>query len=85
MHRTPSRARSGRVILLNKPYGVLCQFTDPEGRPTLADCCLIPQIFNARRFNVSLDHLPKLLRAEASCAKLEAFAAAHPARQPDAQ
>ncbi len=55
------------------------------GRPTLADCCLIPQIFNARRFNVSLDHLPKLLRAEASCAKLEAFAAAHPARQPDAQ
>lgn len=53
--------------------------------PTLADCCLIPQLFNARRFKVQLDHLPKILRAEQSCLALEAFAAAHPSRQADAQ
>lgn len=55
------------------------------GAPTLADCCLIPQLFNARRFNVALDHLPKVLRVEQSCAGVAAFAAAHPSRQPDAQ
>ncbi len=55
------------------------------GSPTLADCCLVPQLFNARRFNVPLDHLPKILRAEQSCAAMPAFAEAHPARQADAQ
>jgi maleylpyruvate isomerase len=53
--------------------------------PTLADCCLIPQLFNARRFNVPLDHLPKMRRVEAACGKLDTFAAAHPSRQPDAE
>jgi len=52
--------------------------------PSLADCCLIPQLFNARRFNLELDHLPKILRVEKSCEKIAAFAAAHPSRQPDA-
>lgn len=53
--------------------------------PTLADCCLIPQLFNARRYNTALDHLPKILRVEKTCETLAAFAAAHPSRQPDAQ
>jgi maleylpyruvate isomerase len=53
--------------------------------PTLADCCLVPQLFNARRFNVPLDHLPKILRAEESCNALQAFSDAHPSRQADAQ
>ena len=53
--------------------------------PTLADCCLIPQLFNARRYKVSYDHLPKIVRAEASCNALSAFEAAHPSRQPDSQ
>jgi maleylpyruvate isomerase len=53
--------------------------------PTLADVALVPQLFNARRFDVALDHLPKILAADAACAKLEAFAKAHPAQQPDAQ
>jgi maleylpyruvate isomerase len=53
--------------------------------PTLADVCLIPQVFNARRFNISIDHLPRILKVDSTCAKIEAFAVAHPSRQPDAQ
>ncbi len=49
--------------------------------PTMADICLIPQLYNARRFNVSLDVYPTLLRADENASKLEPFAAAHPDRQ----
>lgn len=45
---------------------------------TLADICLVPQLFNARRFAVALEDFPTLLRAEAEANALEAFAAAHP-------
>ena len=53
--------------------------------PTGADVCLVPQLYNARRFNVPLDDYPTLLRADANAAKLEAFARAHPDRQEAAQ
>jgi maleylpyruvate isomerase len=53
--------------------------------PTLADVCLVPQLFAARRFATPLAGLPKLLAIEAHCAAHPAFAAAHPARQPDAE
>ena len=49
--------------------------------PTGADVCLIPQLYNARRFDVPLDAYPTLLRAEENANKLEAFAAAHPDKQ----
>lgn len=49
--------------------------------PSLADVCLVPQMFNARRFNVPVDAYPTLLRADANAAALEPFAAAHPDRQ----
>ena len=49
--------------------------------PTVADICLVPQLYNARRFNVPLDGYPTLLRADANANALEAFAAAHPDRQ----
>ena len=49
--------------------------------PTGADVCLVPQLYNARRFNVPLDDYPTLLRAEENANNLEAFAAAHPDRQ----
>lgn len=49
--------------------------------PTGADVCLVPQLYNARRYNVSLDAYPTLLRAEENANKLDAFAAAHPDRQ----
>ena len=54
-------------------------------RPTLADICLVPQIANARRFNVDLTPYPTLTRIEAECNALSAFADAAPARQPDAE
>lgn len=53
--------------------------------PTLADCCLVPQIYNARRFNVSLDAYPEIVRIEANCLALPAFDAARPENQPDAE
>ncbi|MGO9418341.1 maleylacetoacetate isomerase [Roseiarcus sp.] len=52
--------------------------------PTLADLCLIPQLYNARRFGVEIDDLPKCLRVETACASIPAFEAARPERQPDA-
>ena len=48
--------------------------------PTLADVCLVPQLYNARRFEVPLDPFPTLVRADAEANRLEAFAAAHPDR-----
>lgn len=53
--------------------------------PTLADLCLVPQLGNARRFGVDVSAYPGLLRAEASAKALQAFTAAEPAAQPDAE
>jgi maleylacetoacetate isomerase len=46
--------------------------------PTLADICLVPQMFNARRLEAPLDAFPTLVRADAEAGRLEAFAAARP-------
>ena len=51
---------------------------------TVADLCLVPQIYNARRFDIDLTPFPILSRVEAVCADLPAFQAAHPSQQPDA-
>lgn len=51
---------------------------------TVADLCLVPQLYNARRFDLDLSPFPTLTRVEAACAVLPAFQAAHPDRQPDA-
>jgi maleylacetoacetate isomerase len=53
-------------------------------RPTLADVYLVPQVYNARRFEVPLDPYPKVAAAAEACARLDAFEAAAPERQPDA-
>jgi maleylpyruvate isomerase len=52
---------------------------------TLADVCLVPQIYNARRLKVPLDRFPKLVAIDAACAKLAAFEQARPENQPDAE
>lgn len=52
--------------------------------PGLADCCLIPQLYNARRFNLDLAPYPQLRTVEQACQALPAFAAALPEAQPDA-
>lgn len=51
--------------------------------PTLADICLIPQVFSAARFGVDLSAMPRLRAIHATCEALPAFAAAHPKAQPD--
>lgn len=66
-----AKARAGDFLFGNAPTG--------------ADICLVPQLYNARRFNVPLDDYPTLLRADANAAKLEAFAKAHPDKQEAAQ
>jgi maleylacetoacetate isomerase len=53
--------------------------------PTLADVCLVPQLANARRVDMDLSPYPTLTRIDAACRALPAFAAADPARQPDAE
>ncbi|HTQ06370.1 MAG TPA: maleylacetoacetate isomerase [Polyangiaceae bacterium] len=53
--------------------------------PTIADCCLIPQLFNARRFACDLSSYPTLLAIEQHCLALPAFRDAAPERQPDAE
>ena len=53
--------------------------------PTMADCCLVPQLANARRVDTDLSRMPTLLRIEQNCAQLDAFIQAQPARQADAE
>jgi len=53
--------------------------------PSLADCCLVPQVFNAQRFNVDTAPYPTVMRIHAACSELPAFQQAHPSQQPDAE
>ncbi|KQW73479.1 maleylacetoacetate isomerase [Phenylobacterium sp. Root77] len=52
--------------------------------PTLADCCLVPQVYSAQRYKVDLSPFPAIAAAAAHAGEHPAFAAAHPDRQPDA-
>jgi maleylacetoacetate isomerase len=53
--------------------------------PTMADCCLVPQIFNAKRYQSELAPYPSVMRIFDACMKLEAFDRAQPSKQPDAE
>jgi maleylacetoacetate isomerase len=68
-------------LATDERVGIFC-FGDSPG---LADCVLIPQIANAQRFNCDLSAMPTVLRINAACLALDAFANAVPARQPDAE
>ena len=69
------------AMLANNPNtGIFCH----GDTPGLADCCLMPQILNARRFDTPLDPFPTILRIETTCLALDAFAKAAPQLQPDA-
>ena len=61
------------------PASIFCH----GNNPTLADCCLVPQIFNAQRFNVSFDGLPLTMAAYQACMALPAFEKAQPLNCPD--
>jgi len=61
--------------------GPLC-----HGRtPTIADCCLVPQVFNAQRHGIDVSVYPNIARINAQCVEIPAFIAAHPSNQPDAE
>jgi maleylpyruvate isomerase len=72
-------------------FAALEQLVDRHGRaftfgdhPSLADCCLIPQIYSARRFSVDLSMFPKLVDIAARANQIDAFRLAAPDQQPDA-
>jgi maleylpyruvate isomerase len=70
------------ALLRTEPSpGPFCFGTEPG----LADLCLVPQLYNARRFGVDLHSVPRLLAVEAACLTLPAFAAAAPDKQADAE
>ena len=52
---------------------------------TLADICLVPQVFNANRFDCDLTRFPTILRINETCMALDAFQKAQPENQPDAE
>lgn len=52
--------------------------------PTLADCLLVPQVYNAQRFHVDMTPFPTVMRINETCLALDAFQAARPENQPDA-
>ncbi|WP_188690307.1 maleylacetoacetate isomerase [Silvimonas amylolytica] len=66
--------------LAKKPDALFCC----GDQPTMADCCLIPQLFNARRFDCDLSACPRAVAIEAHCQTLPAFTRAAPDNQPDA-
>jgi len=51
--------------------------------PTLADCVLVPQVFNAQRFGCRLDHVPNVMRVFEACMQLPAFSESQPSKCPD--
>ena len=53
--------------------------------PSMADCCLVPQVFNARRYQSDLGPYPTVMRIFDACMQLEAFDRAQPSKQPDAE
>ena len=64
----------------NKKHGKYC-FRD---QVTMADCCLVPQVFNAMRYSCDLEPFPAVMRIHEACMKLDAFVLAQPSKQPDA-
>ncbi len=53
--------------------------------PTMADCCLVPQVFNGQRFDCDFSGLPRTMAAFEACMQLEAFQRAQPSQCPDAE
>ena len=81
-HWVETGLASVEAMLAGDPRTGACCHGDT---PTLADICLVPQIFNAQRFQARLDHVPTVMRIHQHCLTLPAFASAVPAVQPDAE
>ncbi len=76
---------SGLAIVEQRLAGSTSTGTHCHGdTPGLADCTLVPQIFNAQRFDCRLEHVPTVMRIFEACMKLPAFAETQPSKCPDA-
>jgi len=71
----------GLEKLLEKTAGKYCV----GDQVTMADCCLVPQVYNAKRFAIDLSLYPTISRVNTELQQLPAFQAADPANQPDAE
>lgn len=69
-----------RQLAGNPATGLFCH----GDTPTMADCCLVPQLYNARRFDCDLSPYPTITAIEQRCAELQAFQGAAPENQADA-
>jgi maleylacetoacetate isomerase len=67
-------------LLREKRHGIYCH----ADSVSMADCCLVPQVFNAQRYNCDLAAYPTIIRIFDACMKLDAFASTQPMRQADA-
>jgi maleylpyruvate isomerase len=70
-----------KMLAASPETGTYCH----GGTPSLADICLVPQMFNARRLKCDLSAMPTLARIDAACRALPAFERAAPEHQPDAE
>lgn len=74
--------RALETLLADHPStGIFCEGDEP----TFADICLVPQVYNARRFEVDMNPYPTIARIDEACRSMPAFADAAPENQPDAQ
>jgi len=69
------------ALTQDRGAGIYCH----GDQPTIADCCLVPQIFNARRFDSDLTPYPTTMRIFEACMAMDAFQRAQPSVQPDAE
>ena len=68
------------LLAQNPSTGIFCEGDEP----TMADICLAPQVYNARRWSVDMSPFPTVQRVADECMKLDAFERARPENQPDA-
>ena len=66
--------RSFEILLTHSSTGTFCH----GDSPTMADFCLVPQVYNAERWGVDLNDMPRIRAIDSTCAELSAFRAAHP-------
>jgi len=69
------------TLAKDKRTGAFCY----DNTPTMADCCLVPQIMNAQRLGCDMSGMPTIMRIHDACMALDAFQQAAPANQPDAE
>jgi maleylacetoacetate isomerase len=90
MGHSQDEAVAWMVEWMARGFAAISRMIEPESpfcfgdTPTMADICLVPQLYNAHRWGVDLSAFPRLVQIEERCLAHPAFAAAYPDRQPDA-